>query len=310
MSHLNPDDINQYGGEWSIQKLNCVEKYLEAYLQALSKKDFDLWYIDAFSGDGIQRFNRTVDSEEAIALDEDSDIKEFTTGSSLRALSVSSTNETVGAKGFDHFVFIELDETKLNDLKERISILYPDQLAKCDFIKGDANVRLPQKLREIPWSTSARGVCFIDPWATQLAWSVLGEISKTRCDVWLLFPIEALNRLMPRNGYPKSSWERLLKRLYGDDGWRNRYTACGEQMTIFDESEEIVYREKGCSWLIQYTNDRLRSIFAGVSKPCILKRGDGVPKFVLYALVSNPSVKAKGLALRIANHIIEGVNKS
>lgn len=309
MSHLNPSDINQYGGEWSNQKLDCVERYLSAYLTAMRKKSFELWYIDAFSGDGIQRFNTTVGEVENIDEKYSDDLQDFTIGSALRAVGVSSEMEAAKHKGFDHFIFIEYNSEKLDDLRSRIEALYPDQLNKCEFIIGDVNKKLPEIMNSIPWSTSARGVCFIDPWATQLSWSTLEDASHSNCDIWLLFPIEIINRLMPRNGRPPESWQKLLRRLYGDDGWKNRYNVSGEQLTFFDESEELVWRTGGCQWLIEYTGERLKTIFPGVSQPGILKREDGAPKFVLYALVSNPMDNAIKLALRIANHLIGGLNQ-
>lgn len=305
MPHLNPSDANEYGGKWSIQKLRCVEKYLEAYLQVMRRRSFELWYIDAFSGDGIQRFNETVQDIDRIEVYTDAEMGKFTRGSSLRALKVSYEIEQHGNRGFDHFVFIEYDETKLNDLKGRIEKEFPSQFNRCEFRKGDVNAVLPQVVQGIPWSSSARGVCFIDPWATQLSWSVLESVSKTKCDVWLLFPIETINRLMPRKGYPKPSLEKVICRLYGDDGWKDRYSSRGEQLTLFNQSEEIIRRDKGSDWLIEYTAKRLKTIFAGVSEPGILERQDHVVKFALFGLISNNSKRAIEIGLNIANHIVK-----
>lgn len=310
MPHLNPSDKNQYGGEWSNQKLCCVENYLRSYLTVMRDQSFDLWYIDAFSGDGIQRFNTCVDEADSIADEEDAELQRFTIGSALRAVSVSSEIEAAGHKGFDHFIFIEYNNEKLDELRNRIGLLFPDQIDRCEFVIGDVNEKLPLIIDSIPWATSARGVCFIDPWATQLSWATLQKASYSKCDFWLLFPIESINRLMPRNGYPPESWQRLLRRLYGDDGWTERYNFSGEQLNLFSEPEEMIWRTSGCQWLIEYTGERLRTVFPGVSKPGILKREDGVPKFVLYALVANPTERARVIALRIANYLIKDLNQA
>ena len=46
------DSMTAFGGHWTEKKLDCVSSYLEAYQTALKNKNFDLVYIDAFSGDG------------------------------------------------------------------------------------------------------------------------------------------------------------------------------------------------------------------------------------------------------------------
>ena len=41
-----------YGGPWTIEKLNILETYLDAYTTALKNTSFQLMYIDAFAGTG------------------------------------------------------------------------------------------------------------------------------------------------------------------------------------------------------------------------------------------------------------------
>ncbi len=41
-----------YGGSWTIKKLDILEKYLNAYTTALKGQPFKLAYIDAFAGTG------------------------------------------------------------------------------------------------------------------------------------------------------------------------------------------------------------------------------------------------------------------
>ena len=42
----------RYGGSWTIEKLEILERYLDAYTRALKNKSFNLMYIDAFAGTG------------------------------------------------------------------------------------------------------------------------------------------------------------------------------------------------------------------------------------------------------------------
>jgi three-Cys-motif partner protein len=43
---------HSFGGPWTEIKLDAVQYYLECYTKALTAKQFDLWYIDAFAGTG------------------------------------------------------------------------------------------------------------------------------------------------------------------------------------------------------------------------------------------------------------------
>ena len=46
------DKSAKYGGPWTREKLNILEKYLNAYTKALKDQPFKLMYIDAFAGNG------------------------------------------------------------------------------------------------------------------------------------------------------------------------------------------------------------------------------------------------------------------
>ena len=80
-------DENMFGGSWSMRKLECVQSYLDAYLKVMLNQSWaDLWYIDAFSGDGMQKFKPTTEFDSTVSLLEDYDqIRGFTDGSALRA---------------------------------------------------------------------------------------------------------------------------------------------------------------------------------------------------------------------------------
>lgn len=41
-----------FGGPWTLQKLNILDRYLDAYTTALKNQPFNLIYVDAFAGEG------------------------------------------------------------------------------------------------------------------------------------------------------------------------------------------------------------------------------------------------------------------
>ena len=61
----------QFGGAWTEEKLQILERYLDAYTTALKNKPFNLVYIDAFAGVG------------EIDLQEDREAVDFLRGSLL-----------------------------------------------------------------------------------------------------------------------------------------------------------------------------------------------------------------------------------
>ena len=46
---------HQFGGPWTVEKLDALRAYLNGYAQALKKQSFNRLYIDAFAGAGDRR---------------------------------------------------------------------------------------------------------------------------------------------------------------------------------------------------------------------------------------------------------------
>ena len=85
----------EFGGNWTEEKLNIFTSYLDAYLIALQNKKFQKIYIDAFAGTGEIK---TRD-----------DGGRHLVGSAKRALASN--------KKFDHYYFIEADSRKARELQ-------------------------------------------------------------------------------------------------------------------------------------------------------------------------------------------------
>lgn len=297
MARKSPSDENVFGGSWSVKKLECVEAYLESYLKVFKSLNWaDLWYIEAFSGDGMQGIE-----------DKSCDEITFFEGSSLRAISLASENDQLGERTFDHFVFIEVDSIKIGTLRNRIAETYPDQLRKCHFIEDDVNKALPALLRSIDWQTG-RAVSFIDPCATQLKWSTLKAFEGTCSDVWLLFPLSAIIRLLPRENLPNDGNARRLDTIFGNSDWRNIYYDPAEiQPRLFDDGDQLFERHSGTQELLQYATKRFEEIFPTVLEPGMLRNEKNSVLFALYALISNKSNAAQKVAKGIASHLIRAL---
>jgi len=94
---------HRYGGYWTNQKLSVLEKYLNAYTQALKKQGFELIYIDGFAGTG----ERTIDQSAADLFGED-DIEVSIDGSARIALKTDQP--------FDQYFFIESRKDRIQAL--------------------------------------------------------------------------------------------------------------------------------------------------------------------------------------------------
>lgn len=281
--------LQKFGGDWTKEKLNIFTNYLDAYLTALQNRKFKKVYIDAFAGTGEIE---TRDGEQCLI------------GSAKRALTAD--------KKFDHYYFIEKDSGKAKKLREMIAEEFPQLKQRTTVYDGDANEQLSKILKERDWRYT-RGLLFLDPYATQVAWSTLENVAATKSiDVWYLFPFAALNRMLPRNGN-YACWEYCIDHLLGATDWRSEFYKEDPQMSLFDmcgkdkqghSTRKI--KEANPEHLKTYIVKRLETIFPCVSQnPRIFRNSKQSPLFLFCFAISNDSGPAQGLALRIADHILK-----
>ena len=279
----------KFGGDWTAKKLNFFTSYLDAYLIALQNQKFKKIYIDAFAGTGEI---------------ETSDGEAYLAGSAKRALSAE--------RRFDHYYFIESDESKASELEHMIDTEFPHLKRFTTVYRGDANEKLSKIINDIDWRFS-RGLLFLDPYATQVDWATLERVAGTKSiDVWYLFPFSALNRMLPKNG-KYGSWENTIDRLLGDNSWRTEFYKKDPQLSLFDlgvidggEEEDRLVKDASPEHIKEFLISRLKTIFSWVSNnPRIFKNSKNSPMFLFCFAISNESVAAQRLALRIADHILK-----
>src|SRR5690606_24601920 len=131
------------------------------------------------------------DSDETVML------RDFIDGSARVALKTQPP--------FDRYIFIEKHRKRFAEL-ERLKVEFPALAEKIDVICGEANSHV-QRLCEEDWiSQRRRAVMFLDPYGTQVTWDTIKAIAETRAiDLWILFPIGTVNRLLNRNGEIRES---------------------------------------------------------------------------------------------------------
>lgn len=270
-----------FGGQWTIQKLDILEEYLDAYTTALKNQSFSLMYLDAFAGTG--RIDPRRDDDEA---------EEFIEGSAARALRVDD-------KPFDRLVFVEKDAERYESLEQlRRTNIGRDIRTE----NTDANDFL-NNLQE-DWR-AWRGVLFLDPFATEVEWSTIERIASFNAlDTWILFPVSAITRMMPRSREPddvSTGWAESLTRIFGDESWRELYGP-DPQLSFF--GGETQQRAPGVDGVIETYKNKLSTLFQGrflrQSKTFTNSRNSPLFEFIFCA--GHP--RGAQIAKRIAGYIL------
>lgn len=303
-----------FGGPWSEKKLACVEEYAKSYLTVMKNQPWaTLHYVDAFAGCGRHQPKQPT-GEDASASgpaslfgDDETDQEEaceFIEGSPIRVMRAS-----LGlARGFDRFVFMESDPDSCARLQARVLQEFGDAMPPAEYVCDDANIAIAEYLASYD-SKNMRSLVFLDPFGCEVRWESITRLAATHaCDVWYLFPLSGVFRMLPRSGKTEPSWEARLDAIFGTHDWRAHFYAPSAQGSLFDDIVPVE-RNVSSDAVIAYVVARLNTVFAGVAKPAILRNRKNSPMFALVFAVSNPSPAARRRALDIANHLMRRLNE-
>ncbi|MEA2554503.1 MAG: hypothetical protein QOJ65_2679 [Fimbriimonadaceae bacterium] len=194
-----PTEPHSFGGEWTERKLELLDKYLAAYLQIFNRNPrasyFKTIYVDAFAGTGS--IKPKLDPEwEAIYTIEDEYSGPLLDGSATIALRREPP--------FDRYVFIEKNPVFANELRTLADRMQPRR--SVTIIPGDANQALIETTQSTDWKVN-RAVAFLDPYGMQVEWRTIEAIAGTGAiDLWLLFPLSTVNRLLTTKAPPPPEW--------------------------------------------------------------------------------------------------------
>ena len=271
-----------YGGPWTIEKLSILESYLNAYTTALKNQPFKLVYIDAFAGTGYVEL-----------VQSDQDAKNFIRGSAARAVDIEN-------RQFDKLIFVERDLDRCAEL-EVLREKHLDQDIQIE--NSDAN----EFLRNLQQNWNQwRGVLFLDPFATEVEWSTIERIAGFNAlDTWILFPVSAISRMLPKSKRPddiEPKWAQRLTKVYGNESWRDLYRE-SEQMELFGHIKHE--RVPGVNRLVSIYKENLKALFGNrfLEQSRTLRNSRNSALFEFLFCVGNP--RGIGPAKHIAKHILE-----
>ena len=275
-----------FGGPWTQEKLEILRRYLDAYTTSLKSQSFNLIYVDAFAGSGNWRPGMRY------ASDHYGEFNEMRKGSASIALDIQD-------KEFDQMIFIEKNQefiASLNALKRE------NPSRHIDIINNDANRVIPSLCRDM--GAMDRAVVFLDPYATDVAWSTIEQIAETeKIDCWILFPLMAITRLMPVDREPDEVLSARLDRVFGERKYWHDFYSRAQQQSLWGGGEKLE-RKRGSDQIAYAYRKRLISKFIKVAPTRrMLKNSMNSKLFDLFFAASNP--KGASVAVKIADHILK-----
>lgn len=276
---------NQFGGDWTGQKIRIVYDYAKAYLQIM--KGHPYWktiYFDGFAGTGEIIKEGTED--------------EIIEGASSKILSI---NEPCS---FDIYYFVELDVAKAKTLELKIKNDFPTKNAYV--VSKDCNEKLVAMANFLKEKSKKKEIykvlCFIDPFGMQINWKSLEELTGLGIDLWILVPTGVgANRLLKKNGDISEAWLKKLEIFLGipQKVVYDKFYRTSTSFNLFGEETSIINKENNAIEKIHslYT-EKLLTVFKFVSKPFRLRNSKNSTMYHFLMATNNIN------ALKIANDII------
>jgi three-Cys-motif partner protein len=288
----------QFGGRWTEHKLLVLQKYLRAYVSIFTRnpwaKVYHTVYLDAFAGAGYIRRARAGGTESELFPDLASEeATAFIEGSARRALELEP--------GFNEYLFIDQDEGRCAELRA-LGGLYAGKNVRIE--NADANQFLKDWCARMNWKR-VRAVVFLDPFGMEVAWETVESIAATEAiDLWYLFPLGAVMRLLTQD-QPPSAWRTRLSTVLGATNWEQKFYHRQVEPGLFGQ-ERVVERRVDAESVGRFFIERLNSIFSGVApKPLLLRNSKNAPLYLFCFAAGNR--RGAPTAVKIASDLIRSM---
>lgn len=146
---------------------------------------------------------------------------------------------------------------------------------------------------------------FLDPFGANVKWNTIQGIANTQAiDVWILFPLFAINRMLVRDQKPPDAWAKRLTDIFGTPEWEKEFYSTRKFRSLLDSAEiiELINKTADTHKITDFFLKRLKNIFPAVATPRVLLNSRGAPLYLLCFAAGN--LRGADTALRIANHIL------
>lgn len=279
--------MNEFGGNWTQEKIEIFMKYLPAYLTIMNSEittkyyasNWKLLYFDGFAGSG--------------AIVQDGTELDFLEGVASRVLSNTKP------RGFDMYVFVELASEKAAQLRQKVEDNFVASKGKVWVMNenfNDVAFRLGNFLRN---NKNYKCLAFIDPYGMQVNWSSLEAFKKLSMDAWILIPTGmGVNRLLTKNGQIENIWLQRLQTFLGLTEAEIKAHFYQKKPTLFGDEEQK--QENAIEKVHELYKKRLmeKEIFKYVSDAYVMRNSQNSIMYH-FLLCSNNKT-----AVQIANEIV------
>ena len=289
------EPVAKWGGDWTEKKLEAFSNYVRAYLTIMKNQSYlETIYFDGFAGCG-QRVNSDKDSllQYEINYNESRVYK----GSAERVLNIKED------LSFDHYYFIDTDETSLTKLESHLKNLPQSKGKRLYFRKGDANNWLfaMSGAMKDKRTKQLAALVFLDPFGMQVNWEAVASLKDTKTDLWILVPTGVIiNRLLERSGELKHI--EKLESFFGlsEEEIKNEFYVINQVDTLFGVEEAVNKVLKPIEKIAYLYIKRLKTIWKYVTdSPLVLVNTKNIPIFH-FVFASNDKT-----GFKIADYIIK-----
>lgn len=272
--------MNQFGGNWTEEKMDIVVKYASAYLTIMNKQNWvRTIYFDGFAGSGF------IESE---------GLEQLKKGTALRILDISEP------KPFDMYYFVELNEEYAAALKSNLSDhpLRPNIHIR----QEDCNTKLVALAEFLKGNKNYRALVFIDPYGMSVNWASIESLKGLGVDLWILVPTGiGVNRMLINDGRISDSWMQKLESFLGysrEEIMKHFYKSTIHQ-TLFGEEVNIQKEKDAVILAGELYTRKLKQVFSDVSKSFVMRNSQNSIMYHFMMAANNKT------AIKIANEVIE-----
>ena len=294
-------ESSPWGGQWTEEKLEAFEKYVNAYLTIMNsfreKYKWKLIYFDGFAGSGSRneaKKEANSDLLQELFRDFCLDEQELETykGAAERVLSIPQ-------KGFDFYYFVDKDKESSLKLHELLAPFENDKTLV--YRNSDANKQIEMLANAMHNDNSLAALVLLDPFGMQVDWKSIELLKGTRTDLWILIPTGVIvNRLLDRK-CELTHAEKLTSFFGKDEEFLRDYFYKKKKVdTLFGETEITEKVQKPIEKIAELYIEQLKTNFDYVTeKPLVLHNTRNTPIFH-FACASNNET-----AIKIASQIIK-----
>lgn len=294
-------DAQSFGNKHTVQKLETVQRYLQAYATALKNQSFRLLYVDACAGSGSSVPKAAMEGTHAnqAALDGLSpvvDTDEIIVGSAIRALAVQPP--------FHKYLLNDVKQSNVDALRRAIREDFPHLTDRVELTRLDANEMLRSLCLSQNWKET-RAVVFLDPFWLQINYETLKLLGQTEAvDVWYLVPVFAMYRQVSGDGQINADGGPRVDAALGTDVWRTVAVVEETSTDLFNQPQLRSKRAVNIAWFEKVAKERIGAAFGGRVLDETLPLGrNGIQEFTLMFAWANPREKAK-LAAKLAKAVL------